>query len=103
MGAVVLSTLDVSTDALVGFITGAITALVTEPVDCVTQRIMVQSDASQKKDMAFGYVGLTDGIRSVVASEGVAALWRGVLPRLILKSLGSAIWLAVYAWVLRQF
>jgi hypothetical protein len=30
------------------------------------------------------------------ALEGVGALWKGLLPRLVLKSLGSSLWYAVY-------
>ena len=30
------------------------------------------------------------------ALEGVGALWKGLVPRLVLKSLGSSLWYAVY-------
>jgi hypothetical protein len=41
------------------------------------------------------------GLRQIVATEGLGSLWRGLLPRLLLKSLGSMIWYPVYVRVLR--
>jgi hypothetical protein len=47
----------------------------------------------------FGYRGLLDGMRSSVYTEGVFSLYRGLLPRLLLKSLGGSIWYTTYSWV----
>jgi hypothetical protein len=44
------------------------------------------------RGVAFGYAGVVDGLRTAVAREGLASLWRGLLPRLLLKSLGSSLW-----------
>jgi len=44
----------------------------------------------------YGYHGLVHGLRSVVASEGIASLYRGLLPRLLLKSIGGSIWYSTY-------
>ena len=49
----------------------------------------------------FGYTGMIHGLRQIVSTEGVASLWRGLLPRLLLKALGSMIWYPVYMSVLR--
>jgi len=103
VGTLLISSwLGLSTDFFIGFVTGGVTAVATEPIDCVTQRLMVQSDAGKKKGMAFGYAGLVDGIRVVAATEGVLSLWKGVVPRFAVKSIGSAIWLAVYSLLQRH-
>ena len=44
----------------------------------------------------FGYRGLFDGLQKAARQEGLPALWRGLLPRLLLKSVGSMIWYSVY-------
>jgi hypothetical protein len=88
------------TDGLVGLLTGVVTAVVTEPLDVVTTRMRVQrSLATLKRDSKPDtrvYTGLFDGLRTVVREEGVLSLWRGLLPRLVLKAVGSLIWYPVY-------
>ena len=37
-----------------------------------------------------------DGLRKAAAEEGLVALYRGLLPRLLLKSVGGAIWYSTY-------
>ena len=44
---------------------------------------------------------LLDGLVKAARTEGVLVLWRGLLPRLLLKSCGSSIWYSVYMTVLR--
>ena len=44
----------------------------------------------------FGYRGLCHGLRSAVRAEGAASLYRGLLPRLVLKSCGGSIWYTTY-------
>ena len=88
-------------DALVGFCTGAVTAVLTEPLDVIrtrlqTQRAAASGGAGTSGGTDFGYAGLVDGLRKAARAEGALALWRGLLPRLLLKSLGSTIWYAVY-------
>lgn len=128
-------------NALVGFLVGVITSVLTEPLDVVKTRIIGQKRrvpgprwrgaggaagrgggggrGSQRAGQPpgrgapveprrgveppsdFGYTGLLHGLRQIVATEGVRSLWRGLLPRLLLKSLGSMIWYPVYVRVLR--
>lgn len=126
-------------NALVGFLVGVITSVLTEPLDVVKTRIIGQKrrpprrrgGAGRGGDSArgagrgrqpplargiagpaeprrgleppqdFGYTGLVHGLRQIVATEGLGSLWRGLLPRLLLKSLGSMIWYPVYVRVLR--
>lgn len=83
--------------ALVGFLTGAVTAIATEPLDVVRTRLQTQ----RRPDAGiggtdFGYTGLFDGLVKAARQEGVLVLWRGLLPRLLLKSFGSMIWYSVY-------
>lgn len=80
-------------NALIGFLTGAITAVATEPLDVVRTRLQTQKRAAANKGGAdFGYTGLLDGLRKAALTEGIAVLWRGLLPRLLLKSFGGMIW-----------
>ena len=44
------------------------------------------------------YAGLTDALRTIVREEGVAGLYKGVVPSLFLTSHG-AIQFAVYEWL----
>ena len=83
-------------DAMVGFLTGTITAILTEPLDVVRTRLQTQKGAGNTRGANFGYTGLVDGLQKAAKQEGLMALWRGLLPRLILKSLGSSIWYAAY-------
>ena len=89
-------------DVIIGFLTGAITAIATEPLDVVRTRLQNQ----KRREAAvggtdFGYTGVLDGLRKASQEEGIGVLWRGLLPRLVLKSTGSSIWYAVY-WFARR-
>jgi len=93
-GAVTLTS---AQDALVGFLTGAVTAIATEPLDVVRTRLQTQRRPSAGiGGTDFGYTGLFDGLVKAARQEGVLVLWRGLLPRLLLKSFGSMIWYSVY-------
>lgn len=104
-------------DGAVGFTVGLCTAAVTEPLDLVRTRLMAQKQPHQASAPAagaasaagagraasgagvarsFGYTGVYHGLRSAAMADGVAALWRGLLPRLVLKSFGSSVWYTVY-------
>ena len=99
-------------DGAVGFTVGLCTAAVTEPLDLVRTRLMAQkppqqaaaapvaggaaSSGSAGVARSFGYTGVYHGLRSAAMTDGVAALWRGLLPRLVLKSVGSSVWYTVY-------
>lgn len=89
-------------DALVGFLTGALTAALTEPLDVVRMRLQTQRrPAAGVGGTDFGYTGLLDGLVKASQQEGVLVLWRGLLPRVVLKSCGSCIWYSVYMAALR--
>ena len=40
--------------------------------------------------------GIFHGLSTAARSEGFLSLWKGLLPRLVLKSFGSSIWYSVY-------
>ena len=86
--------------ALLGFVASAAGTVLTEPIDVVRTRLMAQlrrgGGGGRGRGTDFGYRSLGDGLAKAVASEGYAALYRGLLPRLILKSLGGAIWYSTY-------
>lgn len=97
-------------DGIVGFFVGLCTGTLTAPLDLVRTRLMAQTTrisegatrscagglaASAAYGRSFGYRGVVHGLRSASA-DGFFALWRGVLPRLFLKSVGSSVWYAVY-------
>ena len=60
-------------NAAIGFSTGVVAAVMTEPLDVVRTRLMTQGERGQG---AFGYTSLTDGLRKAARSEGVLALWK---------------------------
>ena len=40
--------------------------------------------------------GVFHGLATAARAEGLLSLWKGLLPRLMLKSFGSSIWYSVY-------
>ena len=44
----------------------------------------------------YGYRNVAHGLLTAARTEGLLVLWRGLLPRLVLKSLGSSLWYSVY-------
>ena len=91
--------LDIKNSAALGFMASALSTACTEPVDVVRTRIMAQlrrGDGAKAKGTDFNYTSLADGLRKAAAEEGLVALYRGLLPRLLLKSVGGAIWYSTY-------
>lgn len=81
-------------NALIGFFTGVCAAVVTEPLDVIRTRLMTQGGT--QRPGAFMYEGLLHGLSTAVRTEGLHSLWKGLLPRLLTKSLGSVIWYTTY-------
>jgi hypothetical protein len=69
--------------AAVGFCSGAITAVLTNPLDVVNTRIKGGSISGSE-------VGILKGGRLVLRSEGPAALFAGLAPRVFIIGLGSS-------------
>ena len=57
----------------------------------VPQRRATEAPGHEAPARNFGYRGVIHGLRSVAATDGMLGLWRGLLPRLVLKSVGSSL------------
>jgi hypothetical protein len=83
---------------LAGCIGGGIAAALTNPLDVITSRLMVQDGRNT------GYGGMTmRGVASAAMREGPGALWRGTFPRVAQIAPLSAIAFAVYEGLRKQF
>ena len=85
-------------DLAIGAVAGAINVLTTTPLWVVNTRVKMQGarvllgaekssaeDAAEKdKRLAIKYDNLTDGLYKIIKHEGVAALWSGTIPSLVL-------------------
>lgn len=78
--------------ALAGGITGCASTALNNPIDVVKTRIEAQDQAGAAKE----YTGTLQCLRAIVRQEGVAALYRGVAPRMMKISLGQAITFSAY-------
>ena len=90
-----------SAEALgLGFVSGAAAAAVTNPIDVIAARMMVQDSR-----LRYGGSSLVAVARATL-SEGTTAMWRGTLPRMAQLAPSSAVNLAVYEaarkWLLRS-
>jgi solute carrier family 25 (mitochondrial S-adenosylmethionine transporter), member 26 len=87
---------------LVGAATGALTSLVTEPLDVVKTRIMTQRVAAHVRPGVTYYRNWAHALATIAREEGVLALWKGSFPRLLWVSGSGALWYGTYATV-RQY
>lgn len=74
-----------------GFLAGAAGPICTGPFDVVKTRLMAQSRSGD----GFKYKGMFHAIHTIYAEEGLCALWKGLLPRLMRIPPGQAITWAV--------
>ncbi|CAI9105888.1 OLC1v1004912C1 [Oldenlandia corymbosa var. corymbosa] len=74
-----------------GFFAGTVGPVCTGPFDVVKTRLMVQS----KPGAELKYKGMVHAIGTIYKEEGVFALWKGLLPRLMRIPTGGAIMWAV--------
>lgn len=74
-----------------GFLAGTAGPICTGPFDVVKTRLMAQS----KSGGDLKYRGMVHAIRTIYAEEGLRALWKGLLPRLMRIPPGQAIMWAV--------
>ncbi|PWZ55101.1 Mitochondrial succinate-fumarate transporter 1 [Zea mays] len=73
-----------------GFLAGTAGPVCTGPFDVVKTRLMAQGRTGDAK-----YKGMVHAIRTIYAEEGLRALWKGLLPRLMRIPPGQAIMWAV--------
>ncbi|XP_014504951.1 mitochondrial succinate-fumarate transporter 1 [Vigna radiata var. radiata] len=74
-----------------GFLAGTAGPICTGPFDVVKTRLMAQS----REGGELKYKGMVHAIRTIYAEEGLLALWKGLLPRLMRIPPGQAIMWAV--------
>jgi hypothetical protein len=84
-----------------GAVAGAAAAALSNPLDVVTTRMMVQGGSSAAaRDGAGGLraAGAIDCARRLVRDEGVRALGRGVVPRVLSITPMASVTFCVYEW-----
>ncbi|KAG9453514.1 hypothetical protein H6P81_006418 [Aristolochia fimbriata] len=74
-----------------GFLAGTAGPVCTGPFDVVKTRLMAQSRSAGEVK----YKGMIHALRTIFAEEGLVALWKGLLPRLMRIPPGQAIMWAV--------
>lgn len=77
-----------------GFLAGTVGPICTGPFDVVKTRLMAQT-RHEGVGGELKYNGMVHAIRTIYAEEGIRALWRGLLPRLMRIPPGQAIMWAV--------
>ncbi|WCJ28056.1 Mitochondrial substrate carrier family protein [Euphorbia peplus] len=75
-----------------GFLAGTAGPMCTGPFDVVKTRLMAQT---REGSGGLKYKGMIHAIRTIYAEEGLRALWKGLLPRLMRIPPGQAIMWAV--------
>ncbi|RMJ28519.1 Mitochondrial carrier protein [Aspergillus sp. HF37] len=83
-----------STSAAFGSIAGSVAAGLTTPFDVVKTRVML---ARRGDELTGTKVRIPDVVREI-ASEGQAAFWRGIGPRVAWIGAGGAVFLGSYQW-----
>lgn len=92
--------LDPVSNIVVGACTGAITSLLTEPLDVVKTRMMTQPKAASLASSSVShYRNWGHCVRTIIREEGVPALWKGSIPRMLWVTGSGAIWYGTYATV----
>ncbi|KAG2455954.1 peroxisomal membrane protein PMP34 [Polypterus senegalus] len=72
-------------DLLMGILSGTVNVLLTTPMWVMNTRLKLQGAKFRSTELhQTHYAGIFDAFRQIVKSEGVKALWNGVLPSLIL-------------------
>ena len=80
---------------LCGTQAGVMTVLVTNPIWLVKTRLQLQVSETERTRLKLGsstsprYRGFLHGVRTIVANEGPRALYRGLIPALLLTSHGA--------------
>ncbi|KAJ8691038.1 S-adenosylmethionine transporter [Pleurotus ostreatus] len=81
--------------AICGSIAGGFAAAATTPLDVLKTRIMLDLRDPTKEKLP----SVSTRLRGIYTSEGVGALFAGVVPRTLWISAGGAVFLGVYEWV----
>jgi len=81
--------------AICGSIAGGVAATLTTPLDVLKTRVMLDLRDSSKEKLP----SLISRFKMIYTTEGVKALFSGVVPRTLWMSAGGAVFLGVYEWV----
>ncbi|KAL0961227.1 hypothetical protein HGRIS_006193 [Hohenbuehelia grisea] len=81
--------------AVCGSVAGGFAAAVTTPLDVLKTRVMLDIRDPSKA----ASISLHSRLRSIYTTEGVGALFAGVVPRTLWISAGGAVFLGAYEWV----
>jgi solute carrier family 25 S-adenosylmethionine transporter 26 len=89
-------------DALAGAFAGALTALLTTPLDLVNTRLQTQAMSASLADVASNFTGVGDALVTILAEEGgPPALFRGAGLRAVQYAPSALVFFYVYGWVKR--
>ncbi|CCL99723.1 uncharacterized protein FIBRA_01745 [Fibroporia radiculosa] len=80
--------------ALCGSFSGGVAAALTTPLDVLKTRVMLDMRDTSKHAMP----SLSARFKQIYVSEGIHALFAGVVPRTLWISAGGAVFLGVYEW-----
>ncbi|RID45741.1 hypothetical protein BRARA_I02444 [Brassica rapa] len=75
-------------NAMLGAVAGAVTGILTTPLDVIKTRLMVQGAGNQ-------YKGVSDCVKTILREEGSSALWKGMGPRVLWIGIGGSIFFGV--------
>ncbi|KAI0068573.1 S-adenosylmethionine transporter [Artomyces pyxidatus] len=85
--------------ALCGSVAGGIAAALTTPLDVLKTRVMLDlRDTSHPS-----YLAPLPRLRHIYTTEGIRALFAGVIPRTLWISAGGAVFLGMYEWTIGFF
>lgn len=80
--------------AACGSVSGGVAAALTTPLDVLKTRVMLDMRDTSKHSMP----SLPARLKQIYVSEGLRALFSGVVPRTLWISAGGAVFLGVYEW-----
>ncbi|KAJ3489987.1 hypothetical protein NLI96_g1747 [Meripilus lineatus] len=84
--------------AVCGSIAGGVAAAVTTPLDVLKTRVMLDLRDPAKQKLP----SLATRFQQIYLTEGVGALFAGVVPRTLWISAGGAVFLGVYEWAVHS-
>lgn len=84
---------------LVGGASGALAAIISNPMDVVKTRLMTQV----QQGGVVRYNGVAHAIGKIAREEGVIAFSKGIAPRIVAKTLQSALFFAAYEGLRKSF
>ncbi|TFY68725.1 hypothetical protein EVJ58_g840 [Rhodofomes roseus] len=82
--------------AVCGSVAGGVAAALTTPLDVLKTRVMLDMRDTAKQSMP----SIPARLKQIYVSEGLRALFSGVVPRTLWISAGGAVFLGVYEWAI---